>query len=63
MMMHSHPMPITDIAIPEQAQECVQLIQKRLRLTADQAHSLFLIANSACPTRPSAWLGKPYCSF
>jgi len=45
MMMHSHPMSITTIAIPEQARECVQLIQKCLRLTADRPHSLFVIAH------------------
>lgn len=60
VMMRSHPLGITGVAIPERAQERVQLIQKPLRPPADQARSLFLIANSACP---SARLGKPYCSF
>lgn len=61
MMMHSHPTPIIGIAILGLAQESVQLILKHLRLTADQAHVLFFIANSSCLTHSWAWLGKPYC--
>lgn len=36
MMMHSHPMPIRDPEIPGVQADNVQLIQKHLRLTADQ---------------------------
>lgn len=49
VMVHSLPMPIRGLAIPEQAQECVQLIQKHLRLTADKAHLLFLISVGSGP--------------
>lgn len=49
-MMHSHPMPITGIAVHEQAQKLAQLIQKYLRSPADQAHSFILTAKSVCPT-------------
>lgn len=50
----SHPIP--GIAVPELAPDRVQLVQKQLRLTADQAHLLFFIANSSCLL---AWMGKP----
>lgn len=50
----SHPIP--GIAVPELAPVRVQLVQKQLRLTADQAHLLFFIANSSCLL---AWMGKP----
>lgn len=40
--------------------QLVQLIQKHLRLTADQAHVLF-IADSSFPAHPWPWLGKPWC--
>lgn len=58
MIRHSHPMPITGIVIPELAWASVELIQKHLRLIADQAHLLFYIANSfSCS---GGRLGKPY---
>lgn len=37
----SHPMLIIDTAVPGLAQESVHLVQKHLKLTADQTH-LFL---------------------
>jgi len=47
MFKHFHPMSIIDTAFPKMAWDSVQSIQKHLRLTADQAHLLFYMANSS----------------
>lgn len=52
--MYSCPMHIIVTAILQLAQEIVQLIQKHLRLTADQAHLFFLIVDCSCP------MAQPY---
>lgn len=54
--MHSCSMNIIVTAILQLAQEIVQLIQKHLRLIADQAHLFFLIVNCSCPTHHGSTL-------
>lgn len=54
LVMYSCPMHIIVTAVLQLAQEIVQLIQKHLRLTADQAHLFFLIVDCSCP------MAQPY---
>jgi len=50
--MRSHHMPPANTLILELVQMSIQLIQKHLKLAADQTHLFFFAANSSHLTRP-----------